>query len=347
MPDILVMLPNNPGDVLMATPALRGLKEQGNTVHFLVDRECVDMVSGNPRIASLHVFERQELKQALQHNRAAGMRDLEKFAGKLTGRSYDMVVNLFQGASTAIMASLVKTQQFMGAQRNAAGKKTLSGALTALLYSIPYARAYAPAHVSDLFCLLAGVAPDGKPVELFIPEAVKKAVQSRLEACGISQGTYAAIHACSAHRKKEWDHGEIAALVALLEANNIPVVLTGSEHERERVAKIISMAGSRKSLNCAGEFNLIESAAVISHARCLVTGDTVAMHMAAATGTKIIAIFAPTSPLETGPYCSGATVFRAQCWCHGHYSGECSMNERCTAGITARDVLDEIFIIFC
>jgi hypothetical protein len=57
-----------------------------------------------------------------------------------------------------------------------------------------------------------------------------------------------------------------------------------------------------------GKTTLLELAWIVSKARLVVTGDTVAMHLAAATGTPTLALFGPSNPVETGPYGRGHVI---------------------------------------
>ena len=68
-------------------------------------------------------------------------------------------------------------------------------------------------------------------------------------------------------------------------------------HERGRI------------IDAIGKTSLKELGALLQRCRYLVTGDTGTMHMAAAAGTRVIALFyGPAYPFETGPYGDGHLV---------------------------------------
>jgi heptosyltransferase-1 len=50
---------------------------------------------------------------------------------------------------------------------------------------------------------------------------------------------------------------------------------------------------------------------VARHARAFVGGDTGPLHIAAAVGTPVVAVFGPTSPQRNGPYAKRVRVVRA------------------------------------
>jgi ADP-heptose:LPS heptosyltransferase len=86
-----------------------------------------------------------------------------------------------------------------------------------------------------------------------------------------------------------------------------------------------------------GKLGLLASAALIAQSDVLVTGDTGPMHIAAAVGTPIVAIFGPANPLRTGPYASDAVVLREPLEC-----SPCFANARCPLGHVVPKCLDLI-----
>lgn len=88
-------------------------------------------------------------------------------------------------------------------------------------------------------------------------------------------------------------------IVAALAAAGHRVVVTGSPGERELTAYV---AGS-VALDLGGRTDLGQLAAVIARARAVIVGNTGPAHLAAATGTPVVSLFAPTVPYRRwGPY---------------------------------------------
>jgi ADP-heptose:LPS heptosyltransferase len=63
--------------------------------------------------------------------------------------------------------------------------------------------------------------------------------------------------------------------------------------------------------------------AVIAEARAMVTNDSGPMHVAAAVGTPVVAVFGPTNPCRTGPYGPGHHVLSGRAPCSPCYRREC------------------------
>ncbi|MFH0921630.1 MAG: glycosyltransferase family 9 protein [Fibrobacterota bacterium] len=343
MRKVLIMLPNNPGDVLMATPALRAVKKGGAAVHFLVDADCLDLVRHNPHIDKLHVLPRRDIKALLNGpDFDKGMDGLRSLVRELQAEKFDRVVNLFQGEATALISTILNVRDFSGPRLSRKGRLKLKNDTAALIYAIPFARAYCPAHAADLYGLLAGARPDGLPTELVLSDGDKAFAEVLLKESGLSAEKLVVLHPCCAHPKKEWPHSHFSALLDTLVKAGYSVALTGSAREKERVDALIAASASKQGVNLCGRASFLQSAAIIARARALVTGDTVAMHMGAALGTRTLAIFAPTSPLETGPYAAGCVVYRAPCLCLGHYSGPCLLDRSCTGTVTPEAVFADI-----
>jgi heptosyltransferase-1 len=58
------------------------------------------------------------------------------------------------------------------------------------------------------------------------------------------------------------------------------------------------------------ELNLAQLMAALHGARFFIGGDTGPLHLAAALGTPVVALYGPTDPAQTGPFSPGAVVLR-------------------------------------
>ena len=99
------------------------------------------------------------------------------------------------------------------------------------------------------------------------------------------------------------------------------------------------MTGS--PINLAGKTSLKELACLYSECRLLITTDTGPMHMAAAMGCPVVALFGPTAPWRTGPYGRGHRVIREDMDCSPCFRKRCS-HIRCMKGITVEKVFETV-----
>lgn len=90
-------------------------------------------------------------------------------------------------------------------------------------------------------------------------------------------------------------------------------------------------------VNLAGRTTLRELAVILSACRAILTNDTGPMHMAAAAGTHVLAVFGSTSPELTMPGLpegQGVTILRGGVPCQPCFLRECPIDSRCLTSVT-------------
>jgi 3-deoxy-D-manno-octulosonic-acid transferase/heptosyltransferase-1 len=92
------------------------------------------------------------------------------------------------------------------------------------------------------------------------------------------------------------------------------------------------------ALNLGGQTTLRELACLYRKARLVVSTDSGPMHLAAAVGTPVVALFGPTDPARTGPYGPGHQVIQASLDCAPCLKRQCP-TRRCMAEIS----VDKVF----
>jgi len=116
---------------------------------------------------------------------------------------------------------------------------------------------------------------------------------------------------------------------------NLDVVFTGSR--KDDAADIVSrMRGN--GINLGGETTLTELACIYKDALAVVSTDSGPMHLAAAVGTPVIALFGPTDPSRTGPYGAGHVIIRTDLSCSPCLLKKCP-TKKCMTDILPEQVL--------
>jgi heptosyltransferase II len=100
------------------------------------------------------------------------------------------------------------------------------------------------------------------------------------------------------------------------------VLVFGSGEETELCGRIARGIGGQ-ALNLAGTAALRQSAALLSLCSGFITNDTGVMHLAAAVGTKVTAIFGSTNPVWTRPWGKKHKVIYKNEACSPCYGREC------------------------
>ena len=115
---------------------------------------------------------------------------------------------------------------------------------------------------------------------------------------------------------KRWPAKYFAELVRAL-AGKFPetrFAILGDQGDRP-LGEIISRAAPERCLNLCGETSLPEMIEWVRLCDLMVTNDTGPMHVAAALGKPLVALFGPTEPRRTGPYGQLENVLRLDLPC--------------------------------
>jgi len=81
-------------------------------------------------------------------------------------------------------------------------------------------------------------------------------------------------------------------------------------------------------------------AALYERANLVITIDSGPMHLAAAMGTPVVALFGPTAPWRTGPFGPEHTVLRVELACSPCLKRQCRYNHECMEQLTVDQVVE-------
>jgi heptosyltransferase-2 len=149
---------------------------------------------------------------------------------------------------------------------------------------------------------------------------------------------------------KRWPPASFAELAAALAADGVRSVMVGSAADAataEEVARSFegrvqarTGAPERSALrNIVGRTDLPSLAGLMTHCRALVTNDSGAMHLGAAAGVSVTAVFGPTDETATRPLGDAHAVLTHPVWCRPCMLRECPIDHRCMRGVGVAAVL--------
>jgi ADP-heptose:LPS heptosyltransferase len=164
---------------------------------------------------------------------------------------------------------------------------------------------YRPAeHTTDNARRLVAEVFPGAPrssaaMRLNLPEESRRRAAAM---AGTVAGPRIGMHVPGGRQVKQWDP-ERFALVArtLIEERDATIVLTGSTEDRELVERVRHSLPSDRVVDASIGLDLLTTAAVLETCDLVITGDTGPMHLAAAVGTPIAAVFGPSDPARYAP----------------------------------------------
>jgi heptosyltransferase-2 len=138
----------------------------------------------------------------------------------------------------------------------------------------------------------------------------------------------------------------IAAALGIQKQTNCAWLILGGNGDVQIANEIHSAFRTPHSaFNLAGQTSLRELMVLLKLCRVLLTNDSGPMHVAAALGTPVIALFGSTSPELTGPGLPGANLnrlLRADARCSPCFRRKCPIDMRCMTGISVEQVVEAV-----
>lgn len=154
-----------------------------------------------------------------------------------------------------------------------------------------------------------------------------------------------AINPSARWKKKRWPTASFAALInQLIQDLKAGIIILGSKEDIP-IAGEISFLASDKPVVAAGKTSLKTLTALLERVDLLLTNDSGPMHIAAALGTPVIALFGPTNPGLTGPYGDNHIVIRKEMECSPCLRRPCLHGRPvCMEAITVEEVMEAVKI---
>jgi heptosyltransferase-3 len=293
------------GDVLLASPVFTVLQNAlpGAQIDALVYRETAPLLEGHPAVTRLHTIDRNWKRRGW----LAQWRAETTLLGALRERRYDLVVHLTEHPRGAWLCRLLRPRYAVG--RELPRAHWLWRTSFTHYYRLPRAR---PRHMVE--CNLdalrrLGLQPDLAQRRLVLVPGEADATRAR-QLCAqhrLETRRFIQLHPGSRWQFKCWTAPGYAALLASLVGDGWRVVITGAPdaHEQRLVAAVFDLlpAATREQVvDLAGALSLRELAALTQQARLFIGVDSAPMHIAAAMGTPVVALFGPSGEIEWGPW---------------------------------------------
>lgn len=288
---ILILKPSSLGDVVQALPVLRLLKRHHPEaeVHWWLETSLTPLLEGDPDLAGIIPFDRRRWRHPRHwHEAWASIRHLR-------AQHFDWILDLQSLARSGIVAWLANATLTVGLDdpREAAPA----------FHDLSVPRPGRLAHAVDWYLSVLPVL--GIPVHhnfTWLPErpAAAAAVRDKWETEG---ARWIALQPGARWENKRWPAEHFAAIVRRCAAAfpDVRFAILGGAAERPLAATIAAAAPAR-TLNLAGGTSLTEMVEWLRLSRLLVSNDTGPLHIAAALGRPVVALFGPTEPRRTGPY---------------------------------------------
>jgi len=137
---------------------------------------------------------------------------------------------------------------------------------------------------------------------------------------------------------KRWPPARFGELAAALAADGVSAVVVGSAADAATASEVARACPARLH-DLVGRTDLSVLAGVLASCRTLVTNDSGAMHLAAACGVGVTAVFGPTDDTATRPLGEAHAVLTHDVWCRPCMLRECPLDHQCMRGVDVGAVL--------
>jgi lipopolysaccharide heptosyltransferase I len=331
---ILILKPSSLGDVIQALPVLRLLKLHFREaeIYWWIDASLAPLIEGDPDLAGIVRFERRRWASPLNWP------EMFRSVRWMRKQHFDLVIDLQGLLRSAAFAWLARGKFLAGLDNPHEGGR--EGASS--FYDLAVRDSTGHAVERCLSILPALGVPVHKNFQ-WLPERPKIADEIKKKWPQAHEARWIALQPGARWPTKCWPTPNYAELVRLL-AQKYPDVrfaVMGSGEDRARGATIAAAAPERV-LNLCGETSLPEMMEWLRRCQLMVTNDTGPMHVAAALGMPLIALFGPTDPGSTGPYGQLENVLRIDLPCAPCFKHSCHWKNpmECLTAITPARVFE-------
>lgn len=325
---ILIVEVNWLGDVLFSTPMIRAVREKFKDAHIacMAVPRVKGILENNPCINEIIIYDEKEREKSLFGKL--------RFIRALRRRRFDLAILLHRSLTRTLLAFF-------------AGVKMRAGYVTAkrrFFLTLPVEPPERDLHKVDYFLNIAGALGcdvSRGTCEFFVKGADRKYINDELSRENISEKDFLIVLNPGGNwPPKRWKEENFAKLAdALIKNYNAKVAFSGGGSDSARNGRIKEMMKEKPAI-LSGKTNLKELGALMERANLVISGDSGPLHIAAAVGSDVIALFGPTSPELTGPRGSaGCRIVRKTEGCEiPCYELDCS-DYKCMDAITVDDVL--------
>lgn len=323
---LLIRAVNWLGDAVLTTPALGAVREAfpAATITLAAKPLVAELFRHHPDVDEILVYDKDGI-----HAGALGM---VRMAAVVRSGRFDAAI-LFQNAfDAALLSFLAGIRERMGYATD--GRKML------LSRAVPVTPEVLALHHAEYYLRLVadlGIScPAAPALKILVTDEEQGAMRATLRARGIPEGKrILGINPGATYGSaKRWFPERFAEVAdALSEEWNAVVVLMGSSPEIP-LADEIEAGMQGKPVNLAGRTTVRELMALLSLCSFLVTNDSGPMHIGAAFGVPMVAIFGPTDWRKTSPWTRRARIVRVDVDCSPCMLRVCNREHECMVGVT-------------
>jgi heptosyltransferase-1 len=319
MAKILIVRLGAMGDILHALPAVTSIRAAlpEATIGWLVEEnwsevltargyksDPVSLTPPKPVVNLIHTVNTKRWRKRLFHRET--MVEIRGDIKRLRETHYDIAID-FQGNAKSAIAG------WMSSAPEMAGYVDPRESIARLFYKHTFSRQ--GEHVIEqnhqlAKQVLAGILPGGE-MPLVAPQlpcdsVATQWVDEQIKSLGIA--SFAMVTPGAGWGAKQWPPQRFGEVAQALARHNLRTLVNTAPGEETLAQAVVDASnGTAFSIKCT----IGQLIALTRRARLFIGGDTGPLHLAAALGIPVVAIFGPTDPGRTGPYGSQAIALRS------------------------------------
>jgi len=326
---VVVRAANWVGDAVMTLPALTAIREGLPNRHLAVLTKpwVADLFSGHPAVDEIILYQ--------SPGRHEGVRGKWRLARELGSKGFDLAI-LFQNAfEAALLAYAAKIPGRAGYNTDARGIL-----LTRPVSVNPMVK---KGHQVDYYrAMTAGLGFQSRISVPSLPleKARREESERILTDCGLqNERRLIGLGPGAAYGPaKQWFPERFGALAERFSREwGARLLVFGSRGDRETAARLAQSSRSELT-DFTGKTTLGQAMGLIARCRLFVTNDSGLMHVAAALGVPVVAIFGSTDPARTGPLGEKCRVLRKPLPCAPCRKAHCPEKRECMEKISVEEV---------
>ena len=358
MKRILIRGTNWLGDAVMTTPALLRVREKFPDAHIaqLTPEKLAELWMNHPAIDETIAFSPNQ--------------GVFSTAKKLRSGRFDTALVLPNSPRSALEVFLAGIPSRIGYSRSWRNwlltqaiapradavkmRKRTVNEIQALIAANPQSAARksrfsSSVHQSHEYLHLAGALganPEPLPAALFVTPPEVDVARQKFGLSAVSGPIFGINPGAEYGPAKRWPIERfIDAAKEIQKKINCAWIVFGGRNETDMASQIQSALSGQAIFNVAGRTSLRELMSLMKLCRVFLTNDTGPMHVAAALGVPVMAIFGSTSPELTAPLAANESllkILRSDAPCSPCFLRECPIDFRCMKGIGVERVVETV-----
>ncbi len=275
-PRILIIKLSSLGDLFHALPAVRNIKQELNaTIDWVTHSAYVDLVKCFPDVDRVIAYPRRDF-----------LSKASAFVRELKREKYDLILDLQGLLKSAMVARVARGGKRIGPSFAREGSRLLYNAVAGKTNKNRHA-------VEEVLDVVRYLGREVRKPEfpVVFPKTPRSEPSPRV-----------AFLPCSRWLTKNWPPERFVEVGRDLRVRaGATIFLAGSPEDVSVCAEIAEGIGDGV-VNLCGKTTLVELGSLLQEMNLAITVDSGPMHMAAAVGTPVVAVFGATDPKRTGPY---------------------------------------------